>query len=74
MVATCDSTSAKYCQAVCMGIAVILCRDLFIGLFGVKTAHVAQSTRPNQGFTALCGTVIFTRQILDLGQCKTEIR
>lgn len=74
MVATCNSTPAKYCQPVRLGIAAILRRDLLVAQFVAQTAHVAQSTRPNQSFTALRGTVIFTRQILDLGQRQPEIR
>lgn len=74
MIAKCDSTPAKYCQAVCQGIAIILSRNLFIGLFGVKTAYITQSTRPNQGFPPFCGTVIFTRQVLDARKRQPKIR
>lgn len=54
------STGTKDCQPVCGRVAAILGRDLLVTQFRAQAAHVAQATRPNQGFTAFRRLVVFT--------------
>lgn len=68
------NTGPQNRQAVRTGLAAIPRRDLLVGHFLAETAHVAQPARPNQGFTAFRGPVIFTCQALDLLQRQSISR
>lgn len=56
------------CQAVCIVSDEFLSGQFLIGKFRTQTAHVTQSTRPNQGARTLGGLIVFLRKTANLSE------